>query len=44
MAWYWLGQINEKQGHKAEAKQMYATSLKLAPGAKDVTEALKGVS
>ena len=43
-AWYWLGQIYEKQGHKAEAKQMYTTSLKLAPGAKDVTEALKRVS
>jgi tetratricopeptide (TPR) repeat protein len=43
-AWYWLGQIYEKQGHKAEAKQMYSTSLKLAPGAKDVTEALKRVS
>ncbi len=43
-AWYWLGQINEKQGHKAEAKQMYTTSLKLTPGAKDVTEALKRVS
>lgn len=43
-AWYWLGQINEKQGRKAEAKQMYTTSLKLAPGAKDVMEALKRVS
>ena len=43
-AWYWLGQIYEKQGKKAEAKQAFATSLKLAPGAKDVTEALKRVS
>lgn len=43
-AWYWLGQIYEKQGHKAEAKQMYETSLKLTPNAKDVTEALKRVS
>ena len=43
-AWYWLGQINEKQGRKAEAKQMYTTSLKLAPGAKDVMDALKRVS
>jgi tetratricopeptide (TPR) repeat protein len=43
-AWYWLGQIYEKTGRKAEAKQSYATSLKLAPGAKDVTEALKRVS
>ena len=43
-AWFWLGQIYEKQGHKAEAKQMYETSLKLAPNAKDVTAALKRVS
>jgi len=43
-AWYWLGQIYEKTGRKAEAKQSYATSLRLAPGAKDVTEALKRVS
>lgn len=39
-----LGQIYEKTGRKAEAKQSYATSLRLAPGAKDVTEALKRVS
>lgn len=43
-AWYWLGQIYEKQGRKAEAKQSYATSLKLAPGVKDVVAALKRVS
>jgi tetratricopeptide (TPR) repeat protein len=43
-AWFWLGRIYENQGHKAEAKQMYTTSLKLTPGAKDVTEALKRVS
>ena len=43
-AWYWLGQIYEKQGKKAEAKQAYAASLKLTPGAKDVAEALKRVS
>ena len=43
-AHYWLGQIYEKQGRKADAKQSYATSLKLAPGTKDVTEALKRVS
>lgn len=43
-AWYWLGQIYEKTGRKAEAKQSYATSLRLAPGAKDVTEALRRVS
>lgn len=43
-AWYWLGGIYEKVGRKAEAKQAYQTSLKLTPGAKDVTEALKRVS
>ncbi|HEX7153555.1 MAG TPA: tetratricopeptide repeat protein [Thermoanaerobaculia bacterium] len=42
-AWYWLGGIYEKTGRKAEARQAYQTSLKLAPGAKDVTEALKRV-
>lgn len=43
-AWYWLGQIYEKQGRKADAKQSYAMSLRLRPGQKDVTEALKRVS
>jgi tetratricopeptide (TPR) repeat protein len=43
-AWYWLGMIQEKQGHKAEAKASYQNSLKLTAGAKDVTEALKRVS
>jgi tetratricopeptide (TPR) repeat protein len=38
------GEQDEKTGRKAEAKQSYATSLRLAPGAKDVTEALKRVS
>ena len=42
-AWYWLGQIYEKQGRKAEAKAHFATSLRLQPGAKDVTEAMKRV-
>jgi Tfp pilus assembly protein PilF len=41
---YWLGQIFEKQGKKAEAKASFATSLKLNPAQKDVAEALKRVS
>jgi tetratricopeptide (TPR) repeat protein len=43
-AWYWLGQLYEKQGRKEDAKQSYQTALRLAPGAKDVTDALKRVS
>ncbi len=43
-AHYWLGQIYEKQGRKADAKQYFTTSLKLRPNQKDVTEALKRVS
>jgi tetratricopeptide (TPR) repeat protein len=43
-AHYWLGQIFEKQGKKAEAKTSFATSLKLNPNQKDVAEALKRVS
>jgi Tfp pilus assembly protein PilF len=43
-AHYWLGQIFEKQGKKAEAKASFATSLRLNPNQKDVTEALKRVS
>ena len=43
-AHFWLGQIYEKTGRKAEAKASYATSLKLNPDQKDVTEALKRVS
>lgn len=43
-AWYWLGLIYEKQGRNADAKQSYATSLRLQPEQKDVTEALKRVS
>lgn len=43
-AWYWLGMVLEKQGKRADAKSAYVTSLKLTPGAKDVTEALKRVS
>jgi tetratricopeptide (TPR) repeat protein len=43
-AHYWLGQIFEKTGRKAEAKASYETSLKLRPEQKDVAEALKRVS
>jgi tetratricopeptide (TPR) repeat protein len=43
-AHYWLGQIYEKTGRKAEAKASYAASLKLNPNQKDVIEALKRVS
>jgi tetratricopeptide (TPR) repeat protein len=43
-AHYWLGQIFEKQGKKADAKASFATSLKLNPAQKDVAEALKRVS
>lgn len=43
-AHYWLGQVFEKQGKKAEAKQSYAASLKLNPTQKDVQEALNRVS
>jgi len=43
-AHYWLGQLFEKQGKKAEAKASFETSLKLNPSQKDVVEALKRVS
>jgi tetratricopeptide (TPR) repeat protein len=43
-AHYWLGQIFEKQGKKAEAKTSFETSLKLNPNQKDEAEALKRVS
>ncbi len=43
-AWYSLGIIQEKQGKKAEARQSYLNAQKLAPGVKDITEALKRVS
>jgi len=42
--WYWLGQIQEKQGKKADAKASYSRALKLAPTSKDIKEALKRVS
>ena len=41
---FWLGQILEKSGRKAEAKASYEASLKLRPEQKDVMEALKRVS
>jgi cytochrome c-type biogenesis protein CcmH/NrfG len=41
---YWLGQIFEKTGRKAEAKASYEASLKLRGEQKDVIEALKRVS
>jgi tetratricopeptide (TPR) repeat protein len=43
-AHFWLGQILEKSGHKAEAKAAYEASLKLRGEQKDVIEALKRVS
>jgi tetratricopeptide (TPR) repeat protein len=43
-AHYWLGQIFEKQGKKAEAKAEFAASLKLNPTQNDAAEALKRVS
>lgn len=43
-AWYWLGQVQEKQGKKAEARQSYANAQKLAPTSKEIKEALKKVS
>ena len=44
LAWMALGTIQEKQGKKNEAKASYANALKLTPGDKSVTEALKRVS
>lgn len=43
-AWYYLGVIHEKQGHKTEARQDYANALRFTPTAKLVQEALKRVS
>lgn len=42
--WFWLGSIYEKSGRKAEAKAAYKQSLRISPGVKEVTEALKRVS
>ena len=43
-AHYQLGQIYEKQGRKADARQSYETSLRLRPNKKSVQGALKRVS
>lgn len=43
-AWYYLGQVLEKQGKKQEAKQAYQAALKLNPKSKEFSEALKRVS
>jgi Tfp pilus assembly protein PilF len=43
-AHYLLGMVYEKEGKKAEAKASYANALRLAPGSKEITEALKRVS
>jgi tetratricopeptide (TPR) repeat protein len=43
-AYFWLGGIYEKQGKKGEARQSYATSLKINPRQPDVAEALKKIS
>jgi len=43
-AWYWLGQVQEKQGKRAEAKASYTRALGLAPGDKDIVAAIKRVS
>lgn len=43
-AWYWLGQLQEKTGKKAEAKASYTNGLKLSPGDKDIASALKRMS
>jgi tetratricopeptide (TPR) repeat protein len=42
--WFWLGTLYEKTGRKADAKSAFQQSLRLAPGVKEVTEALKRVS
>jgi tetratricopeptide (TPR) repeat protein len=43
-AYYYLGVIYEKQGHKPEARQSYANALRFTPKAKQIQEALKRVS
>ena len=43
-AWLNLGVIQEKQGHKGEARQSYLNAQKLAPKSKTIAEALKRVS
>lgn len=43
-AWYWLGQLYEKQGKKEAAKSAYINAQRLAPGEKDIIAAVKRVS
>jgi len=43
-AYYYLGMIHEKQGHKSEARQNYSNGLRFAPKAKFLLEAMKRVS
>jgi tetratricopeptide (TPR) repeat protein len=43
VAWYWLGQLQEKQGRKADARQSYLNAQKLAPNDTDIKEALSKV-
>ncbi len=40
-AWYSLGQLQQRQGKNADAKQSYLNALKVAPNDKDASEALK---
>ncbi len=42
--WYWIGQIQEKLGKKAEAKKSYENGLKLAPASKEIKAALDKLS
>ena len=43
-AWYWLGQLQEKQGRRDEARTSYGNAKKLAPDSDEVKAALKRVS
>jgi tetratricopeptide (TPR) repeat protein len=43
-AWYWLGQLYEKQGKKEAARSAYLNALRLAPAEKDIQAAVKRLS
>jgi tetratricopeptide (TPR) repeat protein len=43
-AWYWLGQIYEKQGKRDAARSAYINAQRLAPGEKEIEAAVKRVS
>jgi Tfp pilus assembly protein PilF len=43
-AWYYLGLMHEKQGHRTEARQDYSNALRFTPGSKFIQEAIKRVS